>query len=675
MRGFRLFSGLFCSVTLLACGPAGDEELDSFGVAADEVTIDSDSPEKAAVLALVNDPTVDQPLLDDDVGLDRRAATNIIAHRDGADATVGTGDDDLFDSIAELDGISYVGQSALGKLLAYAQAHGYLPGTEAPTQAELDYATLALVNDPGVDQVALDDDVKLDSRAATNIVEFRNGVDALAGTADDRTFMSIADLDAISYVGDTALGRLRDYAVNHGYLDLVPTATSEVIFSPQAYYQSHNAEVAARIDAAQSTIDIAMYSLSDEGIFDAIEAAVLRGVSVRFIFETASEDRKKTGSALSSTKSARLEAMGVNVRWVNKIMHHKFAIIDGPRTALSAAETALVINGSGNWSYGAATRYDENTLFLEGHTEVTLRLQQEFNHLWDHSRDFVYDPNLTLPPAIPISDNEIADDPAADAHFTSDNFNVSGDTFSIVSGNNTVADAWVSAIDNATDSIWIASGHLRSRPIAEALMAKIQSDPAMDIRIYLDGQEYISAWYHGEQLDDLDDCLAAAGTSLSKQRQCLDKGFLFGYEVGQAGIDVRYKTYAFRWDYSYAKQMHHKLMIVDGDELWTGSYNLSDNAEHNTFENVVVFKGLPHAELIAAYEASFEDLWDTNRDGTYEALLAEVNNAPMIPLVFTPMALTHDEVAALKSAISANCPAVYSSEYKSDPAGHQLCPR
>ena len=673
MRGFWTLSGLFC-LSIVACGSAPEEGAGALGRANNSV-ITPGSPEEAAVLALVNDPTVDQPLLDDDVGLDSRAATNIVAHRDGPDGTVGTSDDDGFDTIEELDAVSYVGESALDKLLAYAQAHGYMAGSEAPTEAELDYATLALANDHAVGQAALDDDVQLDSRAAKNIVEHRNGVDGLAGTADDRTFMSIADLDAISYVGDGALARMRDYAVAHGYLDAVPSADSSVIFSPQSYYQSHNVEVAARIDAAVSSIDIAMYSLSDEGIFDALEAAVLRGVSVRFIFDSASEDRKKTGTALASTKSARLEAMGVDVRWVNKTMHHKLAIIDGPRTMLAAAESGLIVTGSGNWSYGAATQYDENTLFLQGHSELALRLQREFNHLWDHSRDFVFDPSLSSPAAIAISESDIVDDPATDAHFTSDNFSVSGDTFSIVSGNDTVADAWVGAIESATDSIWIASGHLRSRPIAEALMAKAQANPSVDIRIYLDGQEYISEWYNQQQLDELDTCLTDAGTSLSKQRICLDKGFLYSYRIGQAGVAVRFKYYAFRWDYSYAPQMHNKLMIVDGDELWTGSYNLSDNAEHNTFDSTLVFKGLPHAPLIAAYEASFEMLWNTNRDGSYATLLDDVNNAPVIPLVFAPMALTWDEVAALKSAISSNCPAVYSDEYQDDPAGHQSCPR
>lgn len=672
---------LFTTVGLLtlgaaACGPEASPDKNLGGTFTE---IAQGSPQETAVLALVNDPQVDFELLDDDVGLDKRAATNIIVHRNGLDQQVGTSDDNPFDTVGELDKVKFVGASALGKLLAYAEANGYLPGDsgEAPTAAERDYAMLALANDATVDIATLDDDVGLDKRAANNIATWRNGVDAVAGTADDRSFMNVEQLDAIKYVGNTALGRMRDYAVSHGYLDTLPSWQADVVFSPQPYSQSHAVRVAKLIDQAQSSIDIAMYSSSDAGINDALEAAVKRGVKIRFIFESGNSDRLKSGSAFDNSRSARLEKMGINVRYVNKIMHHKFAIVDGPRDDLATASSATLISGSGNWSHGAATRYDENTLFLTGQTKLNLLMQREFNHLWEHSRDFVFDANLPYElSGLSISDEDIEGAGDGDALFTSDNFNVSGDTFKIVSGRDTIADGLVEAIEDATDSILIASGHLRSRPVAEALMAKRQANPNIDIRVYLDGQEYISAWYNNEQIKKRTNCLADAGDSVSKIRKCNDKGFYFGYELGQAGVDVAYKYYAFRWDYSYALQMHHKLMIIDGDELWTGSYNLSDNAEHNTFENMMVLRGLPFATLIKAYVDNFETLWNTARDdGTYEALLNEVNTASVIPLVFDPMALDHAQVTALKNAIKSNCPAVWSAPYKAEPAKHQYCPR
>lgn len=525
-------------------------------------------------------------------------------------------------------------------------------------------AVLALVNDPAITFELLDDDAQLHRRAAEGIIA-------------RRPFATLAELDQVPYVGPVALQQLLDYAIAQGYLG---GRRVDVIFSPQQYADSHSARVAEMIDAAQHTVDIAMYSYSDGSIADALERAVARGVEIRFIFETANEDRRLTGAALDNSKSARLERMGINVRYVNKIMHHKFLIVDGPRDVAERARTASCASGSGNWSNGAATRYDENTVFFTGYPELTLRLQREFNLMWDHSRDFVYD--ATLPYTIAgyaITDDAIAaaDEAGTDVLVTSDNFDVSaGSTTFRINGGNAVSDRWVEAIERADSSILIASGHLRSRPIAEALIAKRAADPDLEIRVLLDGQEYISEWYHGAQLDELDDCLAAAGTSESKIRGCLDKGFLFGYQVGQSDIDVRYKYYAYRWHYAYAVQMHHKFMVIDGDELYTGSYNLSDNAEHNTFENVLVFRGPELQPLVAAYVANFDALWNLERGaGVYEALLDRVATAASIPLVFDPMSLTWSEVTVLKDLIRDNCALINSEDYRVHPENHWFCPR
>lgn len=422
----------------------------------------------------------------------------------------------------------------------------------------------------------------------------------------------------------------------------------DVVFSPQPPEESHNARVERIIGGAERSIDVAMYSFTDAGILSALGEAVDRGVRVRFLFEQAAEDRKLRGSALRASKSGQLELRGVDVRYVNKIMHHKLVIVDGPRDDLADAFTAYVATGSANWSRGAATRYDENTLFVTGHEELTLRLQAEFNLLWEHSRDLVADASLPFElSGVEIDEAAIPDDPGFDALFTSANFTVSGDTFSSA-GTSVVSDEIVRAIEGARESIDVASGHLRSRPIAEALMAKKASDPGIAIRVYLDGQEYTS-----------------------RRRPSH-----FGYPVGRAGIDVRYKLYSYRWDASYAKQMHHKYLIFDGSTLYTGTYNLSDNAEYNTFENMLVFRGPEFSDLVRRYRENFEEIWETGRaEGRYDDLSETVQTAPVIPLVFEPMALSWQEVTGLKALIRDNCPAVNSPAYRSDPAGHKTCPR
>ncbi|MEM6995152.1 MAG: phospholipase D-like domain-containing protein, partial [Myxococcota bacterium] len=418
-------------------------------------------------------------------------------------------------------------------------------------------AVLLLVNDPAVDFEELDDDARLHKTAAANIIEHRNGEDGLVSTADDDRFDDLDELDKVSFVGPTALLRLRDYAVAQGYLEQVlggGDRNIDVIFSPQPIETSHNARVADLIDGAQHSIDIMMYSFSDAAISDALEAAVERGVTVRFVFETANKDRKLDGDDLANSKSGRLEQMGVDVRWVNKIMHHKLMIVDGPRDEASRAGTAEIVSGSANWSFGGATRYDENTLFMSGYPEMALRLQAEFDHLWAHSRTLDVGDGIEFEESTLDIDEQtlsLADEENTHIYFTSDNFDVSGDTFK-KTGRNTVSDQLVDAIEGATDSILVASGHLRLRPVSEALIAKAEANPDMDIRVYLDAQEYVSATTHNIQVEKLEDCIDNA-TTQSKINSCMDKGFRFGFLVGESGADVRYKWYAQRWHFSYAE--------------------------------------------------------------------------------------------------------------------------
>jgi phosphatidylserine/phosphatidylglycerophosphate/cardiolipin synthase-like enzyme len=555
-------------------------------------------------------------------------------------------------------------------------ATGKADSALSPESAEA-AAVLALVNDPAVDLDTLDFDAALHKTAATNIIGHRNGADGLVGTEDDDSFDDLAELDAIKFVGPVALTQLLDYAIAHGYLTQGPAAgepSIDVIFSPQVSEATHNAEVARLIGQAQHSVDVAMYSFSNAGVRNALADAVARGVAVRVIFETANADRKLEGQDLLDSASGRLEQLGMDVRYVNKIMHHKFMIVDGPRDDLSRAETAVVASGSANWSNSAGTRYDENTLFMSGYPEMSLRMQQEFNHLWEHSRSFEAVAFPFVASTAQISDADITDVADQHVHFTSDNFDVHGTTTFSKTGRNEVADQLVAAIEGATDSIWIASGHLRLRSVAEALMAKKAANPSIDIRVYLDGQEYISEFFHDQQSDELSDCLDAA-TTPSKVANCMDKGFLFGFAVGEAGIDVRYKYYAYRWHYTYAEQMHHKYMIVDGDELWTGSFNLSDNALHNTMENMMMLRGSEFEGLIDAYEDNFASMWETGRDEDRLAdLTQEVTTSDVVPLVFDSMALSWSEVTTLKGLIRDHCPQINSTDFRQHPESHTICP-
>jgi phosphatidylserine/phosphatidylglycerophosphate/cardiolipin synthase-like enzyme len=528
---------------------------------------------------------------------------------------------------------------------------------------------LALVNDRTVTVDELDHAAGLSSRVARNIIAHREGPDG--------AFDTLAELDAVPYVGKAALEQLLAYARDTGRVVAAPKV--DVIFSPQPAGSTHTKKTAEWIRAAQHSVDIAMYSYSDPDIAAALADARARHVEVRFLFDTASVDRTLDAAARPASKSGKIEAQDIDVRWVNKILHHKFAIIDGPRDDVSRAASARIVTGSGNWSFGGASVYDENTLFVDGAGELAVAYQREFDRLWEHAADFDSGrPFRFVASTADLDDTGLDDaDPDADALFTSGNFDVQDGTttFRLDRTRTHVSDQLVAAIGRARTSIHIASGHLRLRAVAEALVAAKQANPALDIRVYLDQQEYISAAGQTAQLADLAECRANA-TTPARLWNCESKDFLFGKQVGDAGVTVRYKTYAYRWDVSYAVQMHDKFILIDGNELFSGSYNLSMNSEQATFENALHLRGATYAPVIAAFEREFERLWNTGRQpDKLPGLRATVASATTIPLLFDSMALSWQEVTDLRTLVRANCTAADSTVFREDPANHRTCTR
>lgn len=57
-------------------------------------------------------------------------------------------------------------------------------------------------------------------------------------------------------------------------------------------------------------------------------------------------------------------------------MHHKFAIFD----------SQLLLNGSYNWTRGAAEQNEENFMVLNNRS-LTTRYQEQFDSLWNSLQD------------------------------------------------------------------------------------------------------------------------------------------------------------------------------------------------------------------------------------------------------------------------------------------------
>jgi hypothetical protein len=152
----------------------------------------------SSILDLVDDPDTDLTLLDVTIKLDSRAAKNIVAARDGKDGVCPSADDAPFTSLSALEAVPYVGDSAIGKLQAYAAAHPAPKSEVVEGVTFLGWQSAAVVW--GVNHSSLAQlDAFLDTRAAHALV---------AGTP----FTTVAQMGPLSYVGDKALQALLAHA-------------------------------------------------------------------------------------------------------------------------------------------------------------------------------------------------------------------------------------------------------------------------------------------------------------------------------------------------------------------------------------------------------------------------------------------------------------------------------
>jgi len=123
------------------------------------------------------------------------------------------------------------------------------------------------------------------------------------------------------------------------------------------------------IDAAEHTIDVAMFTLTSATVVDAlVRAATQRDVTVRAVVEN-----KQTGL---SDADEKLEAAGVQVvRGANRIgsysaMHQKYAVIDQD----------TVLTGASNWTYLGTRRNEEDVLILRS-ADIAARYRENFGDL------------------------------------------------------------------------------------------------------------------------------------------------------------------------------------------------------------------------------------------------------------------------------------------------------
>lgn len=139
---------------------------------------------------------------------------------------------------------------------------------------------------------------------------------------------------------------------------------SEVFFTPA---DNCPGKIGAMLNNARRSVDICVFTITDDRVSDAIVAAHQRNVLVRII-----TDSDKAWDAGSDVH--RFTRLGVPVRMDHSEyhMHHKFAVFDD----------SVTLTGSYNWTRGAAQYNSENFLVTHDH-HLTVRYRREFDRLWE----------------------------------------------------------------------------------------------------------------------------------------------------------------------------------------------------------------------------------------------------------------------------------------------------
>lgn len=148
---------------------------------------------------------------------------------------------------------------------------------------------------------------------------------------------------------------------------------------PVQYYfprvgESAKSQLISVINSAKKTLDIAIYSITDSDVGNAIVKAKQRGVAVRVI-----SDKTESAGKYQKAVLAKLKAAKIPVK-VNKhagLMHLKVTI----------ADKATVTTGSFNYTGGAQNQNDEVFVVLSS-SAAAARFTSVFNTMWSNTKSY-----------------------------------------------------------------------------------------------------------------------------------------------------------------------------------------------------------------------------------------------------------------------------------------------
>lgn len=150
-----------------------------------------------------------------------------------------------------------------------------------------------------------------------------------------------------------------------------------------AYFKGIGTQLVSRINAANSSIDIAMAWFTNYELFSSLIEAIKRGISVRLVLQN-----HPTNFMLYAPDFNELIEAGGQL-WLDQreqgMLHHKFCVIDHQ----------YVFTGSYNWTYAAENLNIENVL-LTSNQDIVSAYDQEFTRLIKNNGTVDHAPRLSF---------------------------------------------------------------------------------------------------------------------------------------------------------------------------------------------------------------------------------------------------------------------------------------
>ncbi len=153
-------------------------------------------------------------------------------------------------------------------------------------------------------------------------------------------------------------------------LDLSSTEINDVLFFPDTTGSSDFDRFIRYLASARSTLEISIYTLTDDRISRVLEDLHSSGVKIRILSEGSTMD--ESGSDIASLAKFGLD---VKVDESEFLMHHKFVVID----------SVFLLNGSFNWTRSASSGNQENVMCTNNKYFVK-QYQQQFEKIFSKGR-------------------------------------------------------------------------------------------------------------------------------------------------------------------------------------------------------------------------------------------------------------------------------------------------